>query len=583
MQVADGGSYDVVIVNAVGAVTSEPALLTIADLPTGPPAEDLFANRNQVFGNNGGLTVDNLRATREPGEPNHAGKPGGKSVWYEWVAPATGIAVFRTAGSGFDTLLAIYTGDNVTNLILVASNEDSAGFLASEVRFNARANTAYQIAIDGYAGASGTFVLTWLLEPTAQTLPVITDQPVGGTVPPGASFTFSVGASDGGLTYQWFFRGTAIPGATGPSYTVPSVQPTNVGTYFVRLSNAAGSIESAPAVLEIAVGRAVQSADKAQDLIARELAAASGEGQGQFRARPPAAAPSLVSGGFVPVAAGVVDSQVLDNFGASSSFGEPVHCGVAGGASKWFGLRPTSDGVLVIDTVGSSFNTVLAVYTGPTNYADPFLFWSRLRAVACDNNGAPDGVRSQVAFLASAGTNYMLAIDGVGGAQGVIQLNWRLTEPLELPQTNGFLSVWTGRDVILSAVSGPSIPGARYQWRLNGVNIPGATNLALVLANTQVHHGGDYTVSVPIDVSAPLKTIARLVVTALDFRWSEMAGQPVFRLTGQSSHRLQLEATSDILTWQLLHTTGAPKQPFDVFDLQSTGQSGRYYRLVPLP
>jgi hypothetical protein len=66
----------------------------------------------------------NVDATMEAGEPNHAGNAGGASVWYLWTAPATGNAEFDTIGSGFDTLLAVYTGASVDQLTLVAQNDD---------------------------------------------------------------------------------------------------------------------------------------------------------------------------------------------------------------------------------------------------------------------------------------------------------------------------------------------------------------------------------------------------------------------------------------------------------------------------
>ena len=45
--------------------------------------------------------------------------------WLRYRAPATGILRMNTRGSSFDTLLAVYTGSTVSNLILVASNDDT--------------------------------------------------------------------------------------------------------------------------------------------------------------------------------------------------------------------------------------------------------------------------------------------------------------------------------------------------------------------------------------------------------------------------------------------------------------------------
>ncbi len=52
----------------------------------------------------------NLGATKQTGEPDHAGNSGGSSVWYSWTAPSSGTVTVDTCGSGFNTLLGIYTG-----------------------------------------------------------------------------------------------------------------------------------------------------------------------------------------------------------------------------------------------------------------------------------------------------------------------------------------------------------------------------------------------------------------------------------------------------------------------------------------
>ena len=71
--------------------------------------------------------------------------------------------MFDTHGSNFDTLLAVYTGSSVGSLTLVASNDDEnpPTIVSSKVTFTAQAGTAYQIAVDGFAGDSGTIVLNW--------------------------------------------------------------------------------------------------------------------------------------------------------------------------------------------------------------------------------------------------------------------------------------------------------------------------------------------------------------------------------------------------------------------------------------
>jgi hypothetical protein len=62
-------------------------------------------------------------STKQAGEPDH-GQCRGRSIWYQWTAPSTGVFTIHTVGSNFDTLLGVYTGTSVEALTLVASNDD---------------------------------------------------------------------------------------------------------------------------------------------------------------------------------------------------------------------------------------------------------------------------------------------------------------------------------------------------------------------------------------------------------------------------------------------------------------------------
>jgi hypothetical protein len=50
-------------------------------------------------------------------------------------------------------------------------------------------------------------------------------------------------------TYQWYFAGSPIPWATGPSLTITNAGPGQVGCYSVAVTNFAGGFVSAPACL----------------------------------------------------------------------------------------------------------------------------------------------------------------------------------------------------------------------------------------------------------------------------------------------------------------------------------------------
>jgi hypothetical protein len=145
------------------------AALVVAIVPGAalgsPPSNDYFANAEAIDGRYGWLDGDSSGATKEPGEPNHAGNPGGASVWYAWTAPSSGRATLNLCYSDFDTLLAVYTGDVVSALTEVGADNNSGCSPQSQVTFAATAGTTYRIAIDGADGAMGYYELDWALSP----------------------------------------------------------------------------------------------------------------------------------------------------------------------------------------------------------------------------------------------------------------------------------------------------------------------------------------------------------------------------------------------------------------------------------
>ncbi len=128
---------------------------------TAPPANDNFANGAVLTGRTASWLGTNVGATKEAGEPTLKGNTGGASVWFTWVAPASGVYSLNTLGSDFDTTLGVYTGSSVTSLKLVASNDDDTanGLLTSALNFNATAGTTYHFVVDGYNGATGNISL----------------------------------------------------------------------------------------------------------------------------------------------------------------------------------------------------------------------------------------------------------------------------------------------------------------------------------------------------------------------------------------------------------------------------------------
>ncbi|GAA5127857.1 hypothetical protein JIN84_08090 [Luteolibacter yonseiensis] len=129
------------------------------------PGNDDFSARTALSESNVTTNGSNQNATLESGEPN-LHQNGGASIWYSWRPPVSGYFRISTHGSGFDTILQVFTGSYVAQLQAVASNDNASDVInTSELEFYARANVRYNIAVLGYRGARGNSVLN--IEPSA--------------------------------------------------------------------------------------------------------------------------------------------------------------------------------------------------------------------------------------------------------------------------------------------------------------------------------------------------------------------------------------------------------------------------------
>ncbi|HGY91448.1 MAG TPA: HYR domain-containing protein, partial [Planctomycetes bacterium] len=119
--------------------------------------------------------------------------------------------------------------------------------------------------------------------------PTITGQPVSLTVCEGDPASFTVTATGAGpLSYQWRFGGVPIPGATSSSFTIAATTVADDGNYDVVVSNACGSVTSAPASLTIETVPVVTADPQSQNacegsMVTFQVAASGGSLTYQWR------------------------------------------------------------------------------------------------------------------------------------------------------------------------------------------------------------------------------------------------------------------------------------------------------------
>lgn len=119
------------------------------------PVNDQWSGASLITAGGTTVTGSNVYATREPNEPIHTGTGGDRSIWWSWRATENSAVTVTTAGSSFDTVLAVYTGANLDELRSVGENDDIGTNSFSQATFNAVAGMTYYLAVDGALSATG--------------------------------------------------------------------------------------------------------------------------------------------------------------------------------------------------------------------------------------------------------------------------------------------------------------------------------------------------------------------------------------------------------------------------------------------
>lgn len=430
------------------------------------PANNNFASAVTLTGAQVTATGTNLYATKETNEPSHGFDTGGASVWWKWTASASAEVDIDTFGSNFDTLLGVYTGGGVTSLTSKASNDDAAsGNLQSKVTFNAVRGTTYYIAVDGYNGAMGSITLHVNLKapqppaaPSALTTTAVSSTQINlawtdnATDETGFKIERKIGA-----TGAWTQIATVGPNVT--SYSNTGLTANTTYYYRVRSYNTPGN--------------------SAYSNESFKTTLATGPLNNNFASR-------TALNGTLITATGT-------NTGATKEASEPNHGGFTGGKSVWWTWTASTSGSVQIDTIGSSFDTLLGVYTG-SNVAS-------LSLVAGDDDSGGGVGTSRVTFNAVAGTTYQIAVDGYNGAAGNITLHVTMAAAPTVPAapsnlngtavaTNQINLTWTdnaGNETGFRIERKTGATGTWTQIGTVGANVTSYSNTGLA-ANTTYYY-----------------------------------------------------------------------------------------------
>ncbi|MBI1292705.1 hypothetical protein GC173_15935 [bacterium] len=403
------------------------------------PVNDDIADAIALSGESGFTEGDNQYGTAEPGEPPHAGKPARYSVWFRWVAPSDGLYDFSTcAGTGFDTVLAAYTGE-ATALVLAAANDNWCG-TASSIRLHASAGVSYLIAIDGSTSSYYQYRLSW--EPVSSAPP--NDDFEDATVISGLSFQ-ETGYDNRNASAEFGEPSHRYGGAESPTrslwyrWTAPEdthvVVETCLGSEGRRSVSAyeGDTLQSLSRVVSATSNCFTWGATVTFDATAGSTYSIAVD---SHREQPSNFRLTFNAFPLVPLNDDIANAEELQGtegcFFASVSDataepGEPSHGDLPANHSLWYHWVAPADGAFDVSTcLEAGFPTALAAYTGSIDSLSLVTDGS----TRCQSGG------STIRIHATQGEEYWIALDAATTALGYCRVDYRTVT--SIPSNDNF-------------------------------------------------------------------------------------------------------------------------------------------------
>jgi outer membrane protein assembly factor BamB/subtilisin family serine protease len=120
-----------------------------------------------LTGRSASLRDANVNSSRQAGEPDIEGNPGGHPLWYSWTAPYTGTAQVSAYSYDFVNDIAVYTGTGLSDLTQVGAPGVAGQLFGTAIpaadataTFTATSGTTYLIQVDGRGSTDiGDFIV----------------------------------------------------------------------------------------------------------------------------------------------------------------------------------------------------------------------------------------------------------------------------------------------------------------------------------------------------------------------------------------------------------------------------------------
>jgi len=523
---------------------------------------------------------------------------------YQFKPAATGNAynIVRISGSVVDSSgTYAYTQNSATTAYIAYDDSIVGSGFTAQLSFDTTTTGTVYLRKAGSSGyQTGTFTMT---PPVVNVAPTITTQPQSRTTNAGASVSFSVTASGTPApSYQWRKDGTNLAGATSASYTIASPQVSHAGTYTVFVSNVAGSVTSAGAVLTIIPGAVVAWGDNSQGQrnIPANLNGVTAIAAGSSHVVALKKDGTLVAWGAntygqttVPaglgvvkaVAAGGVHTVALQNSGAVAAWGYrfsgvtnvplAAQSGVTAIAAGYLhSAALKSDGTVVAWGTNDFGQTTVpvAAQSGVTAIAA-----GDFHTVALKSNGSvvawgyndfgqttvPVGLNGVTAIAAAGHHTLALKSDGTVAVWGA-NTSGESTVPVGL---NSVAAIAAGAGHSLALKSN----GTVVAW---GANNSGQTTVPVSLSGaTAIAAGYSYSLAL---VGSALPNAAFVINSPAWSRTNGFTQSPSFQIG--TAYRVQ--SSTNLVNWTDLTNFTATGASAQIRDAAATNLTRRFYRVV---
>ncbi len=341
-----------------------------------------------------------------------------------WILPEVpeGMAIkLDTFGSAIDTILTIYSEPCSSAGTVVAFNDNWGSTTRSKLTFTPNAGTMYFAAVEGKNGAKGNINLRAALVPPGDDC--------GNTfiIP---SPLYSSGAVDLSAGYEDdFATGLGFPGGVDAVWTLSGlpagivVNADTIGsaidTVLTVYSRSSCSGNYAPVGANNDSGENstskltfVTKGNQNYMFVVEGFGGQVGSVNLNLNTLPAVVAGDNCTNPFVvsslPFAVSGID--LTQGFVDDFAMGEYQH----GADARWILPIFEADTYVTVDASGSNFDTLLAVVSGACTPPGSI--------VALDDDSG-EGFASKLSFMATAGVQYAIIVDGFRGANGLISLS----------------------------------------------------------------------------------------------------------------------------------------------------------------